>query len=187
MASASSTVLRLTKLLNLSSSGQPWHLKSKSRGFASIKPPSSIFAPLDAFPERHIGPDDREASYMLQQLGYGSMDEFVGATVPSKIRLSNAAMDNESIPVLSESELFTRAKALGFRNKSFKSYIGMGYHNAKVPPVVLRNVRFVVLLDVSFLTSFRRSWRIQHGTRHTRHINPKLLKVFTYTGPLAQS
>ena len=112
------------------------------RTFASIKTPSSLFAPLDAFPERHIGPDDREATKMLQHLGYGSMDEFVGATVPSKIRLYSASMNNETIPAYSELELNRRAKELGLNNKAFKSYIGMGYHNAVVPTVILRNVSF---------------------------------------------
>jgi len=111
-----------------------------TRTFASIKPPLSLFAPLDAFPERHIGPDDREASKMLHRLGYNTMDEFIAATVPSKIRLLSNAINNESIPAFSESELHTRAKELGGRNKIFKSYIGMGYHNAVVPPVILRNV-----------------------------------------------
>lgn len=109
------------------------------RSFASVKPPSSLFAALDTFPERHIGPDDPEAAHMLSTLGYDSMDAFVGATVPSKIRVSPAAVSNVSIPAFSESELYYKAKEFGSRNKPFKSYIGLGYHNAVVPPVILRN------------------------------------------------
>ncbi|KAF4623525.1 hypothetical protein D9613_002228 [Agrocybe pediades] len=118
------------------------HVNSKSlrRGLASLKQPTSLFAPLDTFQERHIGPDDAEASKMLSQLGYESMDAFVADTVPSKIRLSTNVVDNSSIPAYSESQLYDRAKELGGQNKSFKSYIGMGYHNAVVPPVILRNV-----------------------------------------------
>lgn len=116
----------------------------QARGFASVKPPSSLFGPLDTFPERHIGPDDPEASHMLSTLGYESMDAFVDATVPSKIRVSSSSVSDISIPAFSESELYYRAKELGSRNKSFKSYIGMGYHNAIVPPVILRNVRVLV-------------------------------------------
>lgn len=77
---------------------------------------------------------------MLSKLGYESMDEFIGATVPPKIRVSTETVNNASIPVLSESQLLARAKALGSENKPFKSYIGMGYHSAVVPPVILRNV-----------------------------------------------
>ena len=78
---------------------------------------------------------------MLSKLGYDSMDAFIADTVPEKIRTSATAVSDESIPALSESELFRRAKELGKANKAFKSYIGMGYHNAVVPPVILRNVR----------------------------------------------
>jgi glycine dehydrogenase len=77
---------------------------------------------------------------MLLQLGYQSMDAFVGDTVPSKIRVAASSVNNASIPALSESELQARAKALGGQNKSYKSYIGLGYHNAVTPPVILRNV-----------------------------------------------
>lgn len=110
------------------------------RGLASLKQPASLFAPLDTFKERHIGPDDGETSTMLKQLGYDSMEAFIADTVPQHIRISNTTLTNETIPVLSESELQAAAKALGKLNKAFKSYIGMGYHNAVVPPVILRNV-----------------------------------------------
>lgn len=76
---------------------------------------------------------------MLGKLGFDSMDKFIGEAVPSKIRVSTASVD--SIPALSESELHARAKTLAGQNKPFKSYIGMGYHCAVVPPVILRNVR----------------------------------------------
>ena len=77
---------------------------------------------------------------MLSKLGYKSMDAFVDASVPPSIRLADNAVDNQAIPSLSESELFRRAKELAADNKPFRSYIGMGYHNAAVPPVILRNV-----------------------------------------------
>ena len=110
------------------------------RGLASLKPAASLFAPLDTFPERHIGPDDGEASKMLSHLGYDSMHSFVADTVPPKIRVSTTLIDNISIPSLSESQLHDRARQLAGENKSFKSYIGMGYHCAVVPSVILRNV-----------------------------------------------
>ncbi|KAJ7110038.1 glycine dehydrogenase-like protein [Mycena epipterygia] len=107
------------------------------RAFATAKPPS-IFSPLDTFSSRHIGPDVHEASVMLAKLGFDSMDKFIGEAVPPKIRISTASVD--SIPALSESELHARAKELAGQNQPFKSYIGMGYHCAVVPPVILRNV-----------------------------------------------
>ena len=77
---------------------------------------------------------------MLSALGYESMDAFVGDTVPAKIRVASTSVSNGTIAPLSESELYKRARELAEANKPFKSYIGMGYHNAVVPPVVLRNV-----------------------------------------------
>ncbi|KAJ7631148.1 glycine cleavage system P-protein-domain-containing protein [Roridomyces roridus] len=108
------------------------------RAFATAKTPSNIFAPLDTFPARHIGPDAHEAASMLKALGFDSMDKFIGEAVPAKIRVSTDTVD--SIQAFSESELNVRAKELAGANKPFKSYIGMGYHCAVVPPVILRNV-----------------------------------------------
>lgn len=124
-------VFSLGKLANTRLSGV------QRRGLASLKAPVSFFAPLDTFHERHIGPDDVEALKMLSQLGYESMDAFVADTVPRTIRLSSHGVQ---MPSLSESQLHERAKELAALNKPFKSYIGMGYHNAVVPPVILRNV-----------------------------------------------
>ncbi|KAL1708787.1 glycine cleavage system P-protein-domain-containing protein [Schizophyllum commune] len=111
-----------------------------ARGLASLKQPSSLFAPLDTFTERHVGPDDSETSAMLSKLGYKSMEEFLGDAVPSKIRIASTTVDDSSIPAFSESEILKRARELAQKNKPMKSYIGMGYHNAAVPPVILRNV-----------------------------------------------
>ena len=101
---------------------------------------ASPFAALDTFADRHIGPDASETVYMLKQLGYDSMDAFIAATVPKHIRIPEDGITNITIPSLSESELIQRAKALGWENRVFKNYIGMGYHNSVVPPVILRNV-----------------------------------------------
>jgi glycine dehydrogenase len=110
------------------------------RALATLNQQISLFSPLDTFSERHIGPDDHETSLMLSRLGYSSMDAFIEDTVPPRIRVAPESLDNTSIPVLSESQLHTRAQVLGGENKRFKSYIGMGYHSAVVPPVILRNV-----------------------------------------------
>jgi glycine dehydrogenase len=110
------------------------------RALATIKPQPFLFSPLDTFAERHIGPDDHETSVMLAKLGYASMDAFIDKTVPHRIRVPPESLNNDAIPVLSESQLHARAQALGEQNKRFKNYIGMGYHSAVVPPVILRNV-----------------------------------------------
>ncbi|KAH8997352.1 glycine dehydrogenase [Lactarius akahatsu] len=113
---------------------------TQRKGLATAKPPSSLFAALDTFSDRHIGPDNAEAAYMLSKLGYNSMDAFVDEVVPSKIRIPTDAISDNVIGPLSEAELLRRARLLGAENKQYKSYIGMGYHNAVVPPVILRNI-----------------------------------------------
>ena len=68
------------------------------------------------------------------------MDEFVRKTVPEEVYLPESSADERFLPALSESELARRGKELASQNKVFRSYIGMGYHNTQVPPVIMRNV-----------------------------------------------
>lgn len=112
-----------------------------ARHLATAQPRDSVFDPLDTFADRHIGPNDSEASFMLEKLGYASMDAFVSETVPEHIRVDAESLNNDIITPLTESELFARARELASKNKVFKNYIGMGYFTAVVPPVILRNVR----------------------------------------------
>ncbi|PCH33969.1 glycine dehydrogenase [Wolfiporia cocos MD-104 SS10] len=135
---ASRALLSQTRVPSFAHSASEY--RSSWRGLATANTLPSAFPALDTFADRHIGPESREVSHMLKELGYNSMDAFVAATVPPKIRVASEAVSNESIPPLSESELHRRARDLANANKPFKSYIGMGYHNAVVPPVVLRNV-----------------------------------------------
>ena len=41
---------------------------------------------------------------------------------------------------LGESEALARARAVASKNKVFRSFIGMGYHDTITPPVILRNI-----------------------------------------------
>lgn len=132
--------LRSASALRLALLSPPQRACLSVRWLATAKAPSSLFDSLDTFTDRHVGPDDRESSFMLSELGYDSLDAFLSATVPTTIRIPATTISNTSMPALSESELHARAKALGKQNSQFKSYIGMGYHNAVVPPVILRNV-----------------------------------------------
>ena len=134
---------RFVRLYNLTFSRPP------QRALATIKP--HLFSPLDTFAERHIGPDDHETSVMLAKLGYASMDAFIDKTIPPRIRVPPESLNNDAIPVLSESQLHERAQALGRQNKRFRNYIGMGYHSAVVPPVILRNVcsSFISVITLS--------------------------------------
>jgi glycine dehydrogenase len=91
---------------------------------------------------------------MLAKLGYKSMEAFVADAVPNEIRVAETDISSNTMPALSELELHYRAKELADENKPFKSYIGMGYHNAVVPPVILRNVCLSLCPQYAQLTPF---------------------------------
>ena len=58
-------------------------------------------------------------------------------TLPDGIKLKKA-LDLE--PALSEYEYATHINALANKNKLFKTYIGLGYHESKIPAVIQRNI-----------------------------------------------
>lgn len=111
---------------------------------------SSIFAPLDTFGPRHLGPRPSDETEMLTELGYSSIEDFVNDTLPSSIRLQAAEGVEERLPALSESELLRRGDEVARTNVVKKSLIGMGYWNTNVPPVIQRNI----LENPSWYTSY---------------------------------
>lgn len=127
--------------------------KADALPLGSEKVAGSVFAPLDTFGPRHIGPRDDEVAKMLSELGYETMDAFIADAVPKEIRLNaqgqketqtgvgaDEQTDKKAFPAISESELARRGKEIGAMNQKVKSLIGMGYHNTNVPGVILRNV-----------------------------------------------
>lgn len=138
-------VSRASKALRLCAN-QRWLSRRRMASAAASGP--SLFDPLDTFTRRHVGPDRKEEKKMLSALGYGSMSEFENAAVPAPIRVASSIVSDFSIAPLSESELLQRASELASKNEVFKSYIGMGYHTAVVPPVILRNVCLIIVICV---------------------------------------
>ncbi|TIB42863.1 hypothetical protein E3P86_00215 [Wallemia ichthyophaga] len=142
LRSGALTSLRSLRSLRCRTSTTSQCLRSLATFEVADAPPTtanSIFAPLDSFTRRHVGPRSAHVDQMLDSLGYTSFDHFINDAVPANIRIHDSINDS-SIPPLSESELLARAKQLGSQNKLFKSYIGMGYHNAVTPPIILRNI-----------------------------------------------
>ena len=91
------------------------------------------------FASRHIGPTNSEIEYMLQTLGYKSLEEFVGKVVPESIAIKGKLVD--ALPkALSETEAIAALRERADKNKVFRSVIGMGYYGTITPAVVLRNV-----------------------------------------------
>jgi glycine dehydrogenase len=92
----------------------------------------------DRFVDRHLGPRGEEVEEMLALLGYGSLEELVADAVPEGIRSDELPGLPES--PLSEAGLLDRLQEIADQNQVFRSYIGMGYHDTIVPPVILRNI-----------------------------------------------
>ena len=91
----------------------------------------------NSFQRRHIGPNFEEQEQMLATIKAADLEQLITETVPDNIRLKNE-LDLE--PVLSEYEYLAHIKTLSEKNKVFKSYIGLGYHEAIVPSVIQRNI-----------------------------------------------
>ena len=90
-----------------------------------------------SFASRHIGPREKEVTTMLEKIDAASLDELINQTIPSNIRLKKPLNLPEG---LSEFEYLKELKLTASRNKVFKSYIGLGYYNCIIPPVIQRNV-----------------------------------------------
>jgi glycine dehydrogenase len=74
---------------------------------------------------------------MLDTLGYESLDAFIEAVVPARIRLRKPLRIG---PSRTEHDVLKEIGAIAAKNAVFRSYIGMGYHDTLVPPVVQRNI-----------------------------------------------
>lgn len=74
---------------------------------------------------------------MLATIGFDSFDALTKSTVPANI-LTSKPLKLDS--PLSESEALSKLKGMSSKNKVMKSYIGTGYYDTQVPPVILRNV-----------------------------------------------
>ncbi|MDG1252396.1 MAG: aminomethyl-transferring glycine dehydrogenase [Schleiferiaceae bacterium] len=92
---------------------------------------------MEEFASRHIGPQSRDLSYMLQAIGVSSVDELVHQTVPRAIR-NEEALDVS--PAMTESDYLRHVHGLSQKNHVFSTYIGQGYHPAATPAVIQRNI-----------------------------------------------
>ncbi|PZD76496.1 aminomethyl-transferring glycine dehydrogenase [Mesonia sp. K7] len=91
----------------------------------------------DNFALRHIGPRPESVASMLETLGLDSVDQLIYETLPDGIRLKK---DLNLPDALSEQEYLEHITKLSEKNKVFKTYIGLGYHNSNTPPVIQRNI-----------------------------------------------
>lgn len=91
----------------------------------------------DRFEHRHIGPNEADTKEMLSTVGVENIDELIHLTIPDNIRYTEPL--NLS-PAMTEYEFMNHIQALGNKNKVFKTYIGLGYHDTIVPAAIRRNI-----------------------------------------------
>lgn len=91
----------------------------------------------DQFVERHIGPRQAEIKKMLEVVGYHALSELIDAVVPTRIRLKRPLA---LPPPISEADALKRMRSLAAKNHVYRSFIGLGYYNCHVPPVIQRNI-----------------------------------------------
>ena len=89
------------------------------------------------FSNRHIGPRDEKITQMLDFVGVDSIEQLIKETVPNNIRLEAPLSLPEPI---GEYQYSKHISKIAEKNKVFKSYIGLGYHQAIMPAVIQRNI-----------------------------------------------
>ena len=93
--------------------------------------------PLEKFSHRHIGTTYKDQYYMLNELGYKTINSFINDVIPQNIkRKSEMSLED---PV-SEKDLLKKIKQYASLNSSKKSLIGMGFYGTHTPSVLLRNI-----------------------------------------------
>jgi glycine dehydrogenase len=91
----------------------------------------------DWFSRRHIGPSPDDRDRMLAAVGATSLEALMDETIPASIRVTRPL---NLPPAESEYEYLRRLSSIARRNKTFRSYIGLGYHDTITPAVILRMV-----------------------------------------------
>ena len=92
---------------------------------------------VDSFVNRHIGPSADEQRAMLEALGYGTLDEFIDAVVPEKIRFRGTLKTGRP---RTEHDVLAELRGKMSANQVFRSFIGLGYSDTLTPPVIQRNI-----------------------------------------------
>jgi len=90
-----------------------------------------------SFSKRHIGPNEDAERKMCELLNVDSIDQLIHETIPNDIKLDKPL----DLPdAMTEYEFSQHIGELADKNKPFRSYIGLGYHEAAVPAVIQRNI-----------------------------------------------
>ncbi|MEL0644671.1 aminomethyl-transferring glycine dehydrogenase [Olleya sp. Ti.3.14] len=91
----------------------------------------------NAFALRHIGPRENDQKLMLQTVNADTIEQLISETVPAPIRLEKDLQLDEA---MTEYEYSNHINNLSKLNKTYKTYIGLGYHPTILPAVIQRNI-----------------------------------------------
>ncbi|WP_136465091.1 aminomethyl-transferring glycine dehydrogenase [Flagellimonas onchidii] len=91
----------------------------------------------DVFASRHIGITEKDLQPMFEIVGVDSLEQLIYETIPDDIRLKSPLDLPKGI---SEHKFLTHIQELADKNKVFKSYIGLGYHESLIPSAIKRNI-----------------------------------------------
>jgi glycine dehydrogenase len=92
---------------------------------------------VDSFLRRHIGPSPDERDEMLRAIGVESLEALVDEAIPPAIRLTRPLA---LPPGENEYHFLHRLTHIARQNRTFRSYIGLGYHDTVTPAVIQRMV-----------------------------------------------
>eukprot|EP01095_Lingulamoeba_sp_RSL-Kostka_P015127 TRINITY_DN685_c5_g1_i1.p1 TRINITY_DN685_c5_g1~~TRINITY_DN685_c5_g1_i1.p1 ORF type:complete len:1034 (+),score=328.47 TRINITY_DN685_c5_g1_i1:137-3238(+) len=99
--------------------------------------------PLDTFTKRHIGSSKEEIQEMLDFIGMESLDDLTNEVIPKDLLKQNTRENEVTFNTVvhgSESEALEKLRKTMKKNKVFKTYIGQGFYDCKIPSVLQRNI-----------------------------------------------
>lgn len=91
----------------------------------------------DVFASRHIGIREEDLQHMLKTVEVENLEQLIFETIPKDIRLNNPLKLDAP---MSEHKFLAHIEELSKKNKVFRSYIGLGYHESLTPSVIKRNI-----------------------------------------------
>ncbi|APA64881.1 aminomethyl-transferring glycine dehydrogenase [Maribacter sp. 1_2014MBL_MicDiv] len=91
----------------------------------------------DVFALRHIGIREEDLNSMFNTVGVENLEQLIFETIPDHIRLKEPLKLD---PPMSEHKFLAHSEALSKKNKVFRTYIGLGYHESLIPSVIKRNI-----------------------------------------------
>lgn len=102
-----------------------------------MKSDRGIYEREDFFASRHVGPSPEERDFMLSEIGAGGMRDLVREAVPPDLLFEG---DLDLPAPMTESDYLAHMRNIARGNKTFRSYIGLGYYGCVVPSVISRNI-----------------------------------------------